>query len=77
MFFEYIPVFKGNDHIATKKHMEAFEDFIDNFKIMHEDVILRLFSKSLVGDASLWFRILKACSICRFVYLFSFIITMW
>jgi hypothetical protein len=57
-------VFKGDDHITAEKHMEYFEDFIDNFKIMHEDIILRLFSKSLVGDASLWFRNLKACSIC-------------
>jgi hypothetical protein len=60
MFFEYLPVFKGNDRIAAKKHMEDFEDFIDNFEIMHEDVILSLFSKSLVGDATLWFINLKA-----------------
>jgi hypothetical protein len=64
MFFEYLLVFKGDDHIAADKHMEAFEDFVDNFEIMHEDVILRLFSKSLVGDVALWFRNLKACSIC-------------
>jgi hypothetical protein len=44
--------------------MESFENFIDNFEIMHEDIILRLFSKSLVGDAALWFRNMKACSIC-------------
>ena len=31
---------------------------------MHEDVILRLFFNSLVGDATLWFRNLKVCSIC-------------
>jgi hypothetical protein len=59
MFFEYLPVFKGDDHIAADKHMESFEDFIDNFEIMHEDVILRLFSKSLVRDVALWFRNLK------------------
>jgi hypothetical protein len=64
MFFEYLPVFKGNEHIATKNHMESFEYFVDNFKIMHEDVILRLFSKSLVEDGYFCFRNMKACSIC-------------
>jgi hypothetical protein len=64
MFFEYLHVFKGNDHIAAKNHMENFEDFVDNFEIMHEYVILRLFFKSLVEDDALWFRNLKACSIC-------------
>jgi hypothetical protein len=53
VFFEYLHVFKGYDHITIDKHMEAFEDFVENFEIMHEDVFLRLFSKSLVGDVSL------------------------
>jgi hypothetical protein len=63
MFFEYLQVFKGDHHITVEKHMESFKDFVDNFEIMQEDVILRLFSKSLVGDVALWFRNLKACSI--------------
>ena len=63
MFFDYLPVFKGDHHITAENHIEYFEDFVDNFKIMHEDIILRLFSKSLVEDAALWFINLKACSI--------------
>ena len=31
--------------------------------MVHEDVVLRLFSKYLVGDAALWFRNLEAGSI--------------
>jgi len=48
--------------------MEDFEDFVYNFEIMHEDIILRLFSKSLVQNASLWFINLKACSIFSWTY---------
>ena len=36
---------------------------IDNFEMVHEDVVLRLFSKSLVGDAALWFKNLEYGSI--------------
>jgi hypothetical protein len=67
MFFDYLPMFKGDHHITVEKHMESFDDFVDNFEIMHEDVILRLFSKSLVGDATLWFINLKACSIFSWI----------
>jgi hypothetical protein len=42
-------VFKRDDHIPADKNMEYFEDFVDNFKIMHEDVILRLFSNPWPG----------------------------
>jgi hypothetical protein len=30
--------------------VEAFKKFIDQFEIVHEDVTMRLFSKSLFGD---------------------------
>ena len=43
--------------------MEAFHNFIDNFEMVHEDVVLRLFSKSLVRDAALWFKNMEDGSI--------------
>lgn len=61
-FVDYLPMFNGEDHVATEKHLEAFENFIDNFEIMNEDVVMRIFYKSLFGDAALWFRNLEACS---------------
>jgi hypothetical protein len=77
IFFDYLHVFKGDDHIAADKHMEDFEDFVDNFEIMHEDVILRLFSKSLVGDVSLWFRNLKACYVCLWIDFHHVLLRYW
>ena len=62
-FFEYIPRFSGEDHISAEKHLEAFHNFIDNFEIVHEDVVLRLFSKSLVGDVALCFKNIEVGSI--------------
>ena len=50
-FFEYLPHFIGKCHITAEKHLESFCNFIDNFQIMHEDVVMRLFLKSFAGDA--------------------------
>ena len=62
-FVEYIPHFTGKYHITAEKHLESFHNFLDNFEIMHEDVVMRLFSKSFVGDAMFWFQNLKDDSI--------------
>ena len=43
--------------------MGAFENFIDQFEIVHDYVTMRLFSHSMPGDVSVWFRCLEAGSI--------------
>jgi hypothetical protein len=43
--------------------VEAFNNFIDQFEIVHEDVTMRLFSKSLLGYVFVWFKGLGANSI--------------
>jgi hypothetical protein len=73
-FVEYLPHFTGESHVSAKKHLEAFENFIDNLEIVHEDIVMRLFSKSLTGEAALWFRFLEPGSIgswTDFYYVFS------
>jgi hypothetical protein len=62
-FFEYLPSFNGEDHVTTKKRMEAFECFTNNLEIIHEDVFMRTFSQSLHRNARIWFRNLKVDSI--------------
>jgi hypothetical protein len=61
--FEYLPWFSGEDHVTAERHLEAFENFVDQFEIVHEDVTMRLFSHSLSGDVVVWFRCLEAGSI--------------
>jgi hypothetical protein len=61
--FEYLPWFSGEDHVTTERHLGAFEKFIDQFEIIHDDVTMRLFSHSLSGDVAVWFRCLEVGSI--------------
>jgi hypothetical protein len=70
-FFKYFPHFSGEDHVTAERHVEAFENFIDQFEIVHEDVTMRLFSKSLLGDVVVWFKGLGADSIGSWVELYN------
>jgi hypothetical protein len=73
-FVEYLPHFTGENHISAEKHLEAFVNFVDNLEIVHEDIVMRLFSKSLTGEVALWFRLLEPGSIgswTDFYYVFS------
>jgi hypothetical protein len=40
------PHFSGEDHVTAERHVEAFENFVDQFEIVHDDVTMRLFSNS-------------------------------
>ena len=57
--------------------MEAFHNFIDNFEMVHEDVVLRLFSKSLARDATLWFKNIESSSIGSWVELYDTFSRSW
>jgi hypothetical protein len=61
--FEYLPQFSREDHVTTERHLGAFENFVDQFEIVHEDVTMRLLSHSLSRDVVVWFRCLEAGSI--------------
>jgi hypothetical protein len=60
--FKYLPQFSGENQISVERHLQSFEDFIDRLEIVHEDVIMRFFSKSLIRDAAIWFKGLRADS---------------
>jgi hypothetical protein len=76
-FFEYFPRFSGEDHVTAERHVEAFENFIDQFEIVHEDVTMRLFSKSLLGDVVVWFKGLGADSIGSWIELCDTFLKCW
>jgi hypothetical protein len=69
-FFEYLPHFSGEDHITAEKHLRAFENFVYRFEIVHEYVTMRLFSKSLCGEAAFWFKGLGDDSISSWTELY-------
>jgi hypothetical protein len=61
--YEYLPLFSGENQTSAEGHAESFLDFVDRFSIVHEDVIMRMFSKYLIKDAATWFKSLSADSI--------------
>jgi hypothetical protein len=57
--------------------MEAFETLIDQFEIIHEDVFMRMFSRSLPGDVAVWFRGLETGSIGSWTELYHAFLKGW
>jgi hypothetical protein len=66
-FLEYLPRFSGEDHVTDERHLEAFENFVDQFEIVHDDVTMRLFSKYLFRDVAVWFKSLRDDSIASWI----------
>ena len=61
--YKYLPWFSGENPTSAEEHVESFLDFVDRFQLVHEDVVMRYFSKSLIKDAATWFKGLRADSI--------------
>ena len=61
--YEYLPCFFGENQALAERNLESLKYFIDCFQIVHEDVIMRFFSNSLIRDAAIWFKSLRADSI--------------
>ena len=57
--------------------MEAFENFVDQFEIVHEDVTMRFFSKSLFGYVDVWFKGLGVDSIGSWIKLCNAFLNYW
>jgi hypothetical protein len=75
--FEYLPRFSGEGDVTAEKHMEAFETLIDQFEIIHKDVVMRMFSRSLSGDVAVWFRCLETGSIGSWTKLYHVFLKGW
>jgi hypothetical protein len=75
--YEYLPWFSGENQVSAERHLESFEDFIDRFQIVHEDVIMRFFSKSLIRDVSIWFKSLRVESIGSWIEFSNVFVKHW
>ena len=63
-YYKYLPKFNGESQdLTAKKHLQAFEHFLDFFEIDHDDVCMQDFTLSLQGDAKVWFKHLQPKSI--------------
>ena len=57
--------------------MGAFEIFVDQFEIVHDDVTTRLFSKYLFIDVAVWFMSLRVDSIGSWIKLSNAFLKHW
>jgi hypothetical protein len=76
-FFKYLPRFSEEGHVTTERHLGAFENFVDQFEMVHEDVTMSLFSKSLFGDVDVWFKGLGFNSISSWIELCNAFLKYW
>jgi hypothetical protein len=56
-WISHVPRFHGENHLAIQ-HIASFMDYASEINIDHEDVIMKLFYHSLIGDARNWFGLL-------------------
>jgi hypothetical protein len=75
--YEYIPWFSGENQALDERHLESFLDFIDRFQIVHEDVIMRYFAKTLIRDTAVWFKSLRTDSIGSWIEFSNVFIKYW
>ena len=74
---KYLLWFSGENQVSAKRHLESFENFVDRFEIVHDDVIMRMFSKSLFRDDSIWFKGLRVDSISSWIELSNAFLKHW
>jgi len=60
---EYTPKFTGTKGVTNEEHLESFYSYANSLDINEEDVWMRVFVKSLDGEAKKWFRELPPRSI--------------
>ena len=76
--YKYLPKFDGESkNLTADKHLQAFDHFIEIFKIEHDDVCIRDFSQSLQGDVKEWFKHLQFESICTWENISDIFLKFW
>ena len=65
-YSQRISFFDGEGDIISKQHVAKFEYFVDLEEFDYMDVKMRLFAKSLLGEAKKWFKYFPATSIQTF-----------
>lgn len=63
---KWLPFFSGDNVITASEHLEVFEKTLQDNKIIHEDVAIKLPANSLDGNAYHWFKGLRDNSITSY-----------
>jgi hypothetical protein len=70
-YMRYLPRFNGDGEVTVEENLSSFYSFADNFNVEHADVWMKLFVRSLNGEARKWFRSLPPNSIADIVALYD------
>ena len=58
-----IPTWGGDEDITSEEHVDRFNDFVDREEVDDEDVKVRLFAQTFIGEVRKWFKALTTGSI--------------
>ena len=72
-----LPRFNGDDAFTPEEHITTFQDYIDYLEIKHDDVFMRIFCHSLMGDVRSWFKDLVADSITSWIDFYHIFLDKW
>lgn len=76
-YHKYLPKFDGENSIISKKHIQAFEDYLNFFEVVEEDVNIKLFVLSLQDKVKSWFKTLPKASISNLEQLLKLFLDRW
>jgi len=62
-----IPTWGGDEEITVEEHVDRFNDFANREEVDDEDVKLKLFAQTFIGEVRKWFKALPARSIHNWV----------
>jgi hypothetical protein len=60
---DYFPIFREHKEDNPAQHLSEFHELMHQWEIHHEDVLMKMFIFSLVGDAHKWYHYLPPASI--------------
>jgi len=60
---DYLPIFGKGEEDNPAQHLIEFHELMHQWEIHHEDVLLKMFMFSLVGDARKWYHSLPPATI--------------
>jgi len=72
-----ITYFDGTGSYTTHQHTKKMQDYFENYEIDDDDVRMKIFVQSLIGDVRIWFRALPANSIANPDALYQSFLNRW
>ena len=76
-YTQRILFYDGEGNFTPKQHVDRFKDFLDMDLVDEDDVKMRLFVLSLLGEAKKWFKYLPARSIRMFPAFHTVFLERW